>query len=222
MKLLPQPTSAEVVACTPDGGWSVGMRLPIDKLPAVLRIPHEKIVTINDTQDQSWLDPVTAATLEANGARSFAVVPLLLNARYVAVLYFQSDEPRLYSDREKRLMAGMGDLVLAAIERVRLQAETELARQHAVMIAQSNAALSQAKNEQDILAAVAPIAEQCGVALSVLAYTDHTRRLEIVALRSRDGSSPIPLQFLPITKFSLDDYPVLDLAYIYPDEPLFH
>ncbi|MDX1993734.1 MAG: GAF domain-containing sensor histidine kinase [bacterium] len=218
---LSRASYAEILAVSPRSWWKVGTIIPVARLPQVMDTSNKDFLAVEDLNALSEFDPVSAATLDSYHARSFAMVPLRLRDRYAAVLYFQSAEPRRYSERERRLMIGIGDLVMAAFERIRLQAETEAARRQAEMIAQANASLSQARDEQEILAAVAPLVEQYDATLSVLAYTDETRRLEIVALRSRDGSSPIPLEFLPITKFSLDDYPVLDLAYIYPDEALF-
>lgn len=198
-----------------------GRRFPVEALPIVHTMPRQGLWVIEDIQTGERVDDVTKQTYAGIGTRAIIGTSLAINNRWIGILSFHSTTPRAYSEQEKRIINGIGDLVLAAVERIRLQAETETARQQAEIIAQINAALSQAANEQAILGAVAQLAERYGTSLSILSYTNLTDRLDIVGLRSSDGSSPLPLSFLPITSFSFEDYPIMQLAHHSPDDIIF-
>lgn len=201
--------------------YITAQRFPIEAFPIAKILPRQGLWIIEDTLTDSDVDAVTANTFNKLSTRAMIGTPISVGNRWIGGFSFHSSTPHRYTDQEKRIAAGIGDLVLAAVERMRLQAETEFARQQAETIARVNAALSQSADEQAILAALSQIAEQHGAALSLLAYTNQSDRIDIVGLRSADGSSPLPLSFLPITSFSFEDYPILQLAYNHPDEVLF-
>jgi signal transduction histidine kinase len=125
------------------------------------------------------------------------------------------------TEQERRLNAAIGEMVSAALERIRLRMETDESRRRAETLASVNAALSQSRDEQAILAAVATLAERYGATLSILSYSQARDSVNIVALRAEDGDSPIPLSLLPLASFPLSQYPILTLVYDYPTELLF-
>src|SRR5512141_1476161 len=104
-------------------------------------------------------------------------------------------------------------------------AELEMSQRRAEMIADINASLSRATDEQGILSAVAGLAEQNGVAGSALAYaiTDasgHIVGAKVVAMQLQ--GQPINIkEALPTDDFPLDANPILRIALENPDEPLF-
>ena len=70
------------------------------------------------------------------------------------------------------------------------------------------------------------LAERYGASLSTLAYLDidaksNLQAINIVALRSSDGRSPLPLNFLPVIYFRVEDYPILQVAFASPDQLTF-
>jgi PAS domain S-box-containing protein len=97
------------------------------------------------------------------------------------------------------------------------------ARQRAETLAKINAALSQAVNEDEILAAIAPLAEAQGVMLSSLSYALTEGELlvgaETAALRRGDGQ-PVPLSMLPSARSMISEIPLLGLMNSQSDEPL--
>jgi signal transduction histidine kinase len=216
----------EVVAKKETDAWPLGYRMMAEDVTLSQRKTDGRLMTVEDTDDRSQLDEQTAARLREQGYRAFITVPLLVGDRLTGNLSFMSRKPTYYSEREKRLATGIGDLVAASLERMRLKEKTDLDRQQAQALAQASALLSQATDEQSILAAVAGIAEQYRVSLSLLAYldidaNDALQAINIVALRSGDGRSPLPLSFLPVRYLSADDYPILQVAYENPHEPIF-
>jgi GAF domain-containing protein len=214
-------TYLELVADSVSSDGQTRLKLPTGRIPLMTAMSHEHLLVIEDTTDPTQIDPSTAEIAVELNVGSFAAIPLTIGQRFIGVLTFYSVTPRLYTSREKRLIAGIGDLVLAAMERIRLQAETESARQQAETLAMVNAALSQATDEQSILAAVASLAEQYGARLSMLSYGDGSDQIDIVALRSSSGISPLPLSMMPLASFPLENYPVLKLIYQNPEEPIF-
>ncbi|MBZ0286651.1 MAG: hypothetical protein K8I30_03485, partial [Anaerolineae bacterium] len=207
-------------------GWNQGKRFPMDALPLGFTMSRHDVLIIEDMSDRSQVDEVTAKTLESNGVRSLIDVPLLLSGRCMGLLSFETYQPHIYSPLEKRIASGIADLVAAAVERIRLREKTDSSRVRAELLAQVNAALSQANDEQGILSSVSLLAERYGVALSTLAYLDidtkgSLQAINIVALRSSDGRSPLPLNFLPVSYFRVEDYPILQVAYANPDQPTF-
>ncbi len=144
----------EIIATVASSNYPVGQRFTLEEFPAFAQMPRRGLYVIEDMQDDPRIDPVSADNWRKNGTYARIGVSLSINNRWMGNLAFQSSEPRNYTAREKRLVSGIGDLVSAALERIRLQAETEAARQRAETLAQVNAALSQATNEWEILAAV--------------------------------------------------------------------
>jgi signal transduction histidine kinase len=216
----------EVVAQNQTESWPVGYRMSADVVPVVHQMADGRLMTVEDANDPGQIDARTAATMQQQGYRAFLNVPLLVGDRFTGNLSFMSRKVTHYSEREKRLATGIGDLVAAALERMRLKEKTDRDRQQAEALAQASAALSQATDEQSILASVAGLAEQYKVSLSLLAYLDINddnalQAINIVALRSGDGRSPLPLSFLPVRYLSADDYPILQVAYENPHEPIF-
>jgi signal transduction histidine kinase len=207
-------------------GWLENKRMPLDLFPIGRTMPRDELLIIEDTANRDQIDEVTAATLEDSGIRALIDVPLVVSDRWMGLISFASPTPRTYTPLERRIAAGIGDLVASAVERVRLRERTEASRMRAELLAQVNAALSQATDEQAILSAVSLMAEQYQVSLSTLAYLDiddknELRAINIVALRSADGSSPLPPELLPIPYFKTESYPVFQVAYANPDEPTF-
>lgn len=219
-----QATYQQAVATSYNNLGEIDLRIQLSDVPIVYHVPHDQLVIVEDTRDRTQIDEVTARTVEGFNIRSYAVVTLTLGTRSIGSLSFHTDTPRAYTEREKRLMTGIGDLVVAAMERIRLQAITEAARQQAETLAQITAALSQATDEQSLLEAVAALAERHGAALSILGYTPANQqldRIDMVALRSCSGRSPLPLSFLPITSLRSKDFPLLRATGDNAEEPLF-
>ena len=103
--------------------------MPIPVLPPILCLARTGVVIIEDAETDSTIDEVSAALLSTYNSRTFVAIPLSIANRYAAVLTLHSAQPHHYRQRDKRVFEGIGELVVAALERVRLQAEQETARQ---------------------------------------------------------------------------------------------
>jgi signal transduction histidine kinase len=91
-----------------------------------------------DTQTHPLVDEVTRENWKAIEILSFVGPSLYVNQRWLGGITFHSKRPRSYTGRQVRLFAGIGDLVLAAVERIRLQRETELATQTFAVLEERN------------------------------------------------------------------------------------
>lgn len=125
------------------GGLKSGSRLPKDAFPIAKVMMGQRVWLFEDAETDPRIDPITAVSWAALGIRSFMGPALYNRKAWLGGITFHSSKPRTYSHREERLLAGVGDLVLAAIMRIRLQNETEASRKHAETLAQTNAELLQ-------------------------------------------------------------------------------
>jgi hypothetical protein len=162
----------EVVATASNSPQTVGKRYSIVDFPMVYKMPRKALWVIEDVSNDPRVDPVSAASWLKDNTQARIGVPLTLSNRWMGNLAFHSMRPKVYSPLDKRLVAGIGDLVTAAFERIRLREQTETARQRAELLAQVNAALSQATDEWAILEAVSNYFKQMQPDFISLNYID--------------------------------------------------
>lgn len=115
----------QLVAKSDNNAWPLGTRLRTDSVPLVHNIECDSLIVVEDTADLARNDPVTAATTESRGYHALLSVPLCLDGRFMGLLGFETDQPRIFNAHEKRLAAGIGELVTAAVDRMRLKEETD-------------------------------------------------------------------------------------------------
>lgn len=111
-----------------DSPVKAGDRLPTENFPIAETMLGERVWIIEDALTDSRVDPITAQTWEILNIRAFMGPALYIQQRWIGGITFHSSKPRQYSEREARLIAGVGDLVVAAIQRIRSQQEIEAAK----------------------------------------------------------------------------------------------
>lgn len=216
----------EVVASVGDWAKPVGTRYTVEEYPIAHRIPRKGLVVMEDIANDPRIDPVSAASWLSEGTRARMGVPLTLNNRWMGTLAFFSNVPRIYTSVERRLIGGIGDLVTAAVERMRLKEQTEAARERAEILADVNGLLSQADDEQAILAAVQRLVTRYGADYTHLAYvrsvdeSNEPATVEFVALQTGGGRS-VDLAYYPKTVYGVDEYPFLRALFANPRELLY-
>jgi signal transduction histidine kinase len=130
-------TSIKLAAQAQGSRWRPDIRLPVESVPLVRTIDLDQLVIVENAADRSPLNTTarsqtdTAAALMADEHGSMLAVPLGLHERLMGLLCFESEVPRSFTAREKQLAAGIGELVSAAVERLRLKEETERLNQQA-------------------------------------------------------------------------------------------
>ena len=116
---------------------------------------------------------------------------------------------------------GIATIMIDISERKQAQNEIEFSRHRAEMLALINSALSQATDEQQLLDAVLPLAQEQGADIISLTYADddEMQMTEIVAASDGQGQR-LPLSIFPVTKLGVEEFPVLKLIHAAPDEIL--
>jgi signal transduction histidine kinase len=202
-----------------------GERLPVTDYPILERLQPQRLWVIEDTATDPRADPVSQASWDRRNTRALIGVGLRRDGRWLGGLTFHSTQPRHFSERDHRLTLGVGDLVLAAVERIHLQHQTEAARRQAETLAQVSLALSQATDEQGILAPLASLLEGYGAGVSALSYAvseadQQVAGFRTVALALR-GRGMLPREDMPAMFYRPADYPLVQYALAHPDAPTF-
>jgi signal transduction histidine kinase len=219
-------TYFEVVASVGDWAKPVGTVYTTSEYPIAHRIPRKGLVVMEDVANDPRIDPVSKASWLSEGTRARMGVPLTLNNRWMGTLAFFSSVPRIYTSVERRLIGGIGDLVTAAVERMRLKEQTEAARERAEILAEVSGSLSQASDEQAILASVQALVTRYGADFTHLAYvrsvdaSNQPQTVEFVAIRSHSGRI-VDLSYYPKTTYGVDEYPFLHTIFASPNDLLF-
>jgi signal transduction histidine kinase len=143
-------------------------RVPI--IPVIRTFQHDSLwVSENFLTDPLFSEEVRGYYLNTP-VRAGIVIPLRTGDRLWGMLTFYYSEPRTISARDRRIMLGIGDLVRAAIERIQSQQEANSDRQRAEILARLNGELLQSTDEQAILRAIVPYAQQQGARSLFLNY----------------------------------------------------
>jgi signal transduction histidine kinase/putative methionine-R-sulfoxide reductase with GAF domain len=165
-------TYFEIAAAAGRPAQQVGDRYRKESFPISRTLSRAKIYYSEDIEHDANIDPVSRESWMRLGTRARIGVPLVLNGRWMGTLTFVCDHPRVYTLSERRLVEGVGSLVTAAVERIRLRDETERDRERAERLLQINTALSQATDENSILEALAPLATPTEQTWMSLYYLD--------------------------------------------------
>ncbi len=152
----------------------VQVRLPV--LPIIGKMLEEKLWVSENTIEDPRFEHTPSDVLEKLPTRAHMIVPLRNGDQNWGLIAFNYNKPRIFTQRERQLALGIGDLVNAAAERIRLQQESMVARKRAETLATLNAAFSKASNETDMLRAFAAYAKTLDVYRVELAYAEHQHR----------------------------------------------
>lgn len=129
-------TYIETVATAKGQFMSEGERIPLDKLPFLKTHPRPGLVVYEDVPHHPALDPVTKATMAAQGVVSNLRFGLVWQNRSLGAFGIDHGALKRYTPREIRMMNALGELIAAAVERIRLQWETHAARVKAERLAE--------------------------------------------------------------------------------------
>ncbi len=183
---------------------------------------------ITDITQDARVDQATQDFYMQIGLSATVVVPLAQAGRWVGVVSLNWREPHQFSTEERALFDTLPTLLAPAAESHRTALVQRKARERAEIVADISTAMSRAEDAQEILKALTCVTERYGVLFSALGYllgdpaTPNTLPdiTEIKAMQSGDGQ-PMPLDSLPNTRFSSDEFPVLELLRTGAEAPLF-
>jgi signal transduction histidine kinase len=155
--------------------WIIGTHIPKSNFPFAEQVRDQRLVVVDDVQNDPQIDLVSKTNWEIIGTRSLVAVMFHREERLFGWLLFVRSQPHHFTEHDRRLALGIGDLAKAAVERIYLQQQTAIARQRAEILAGLTAAFSRAVNEIDLLRAFVPYAESTGAYRVEMAYAEHFR-----------------------------------------------
>jgi signal transduction histidine kinase len=129
-------TYIETVATSSSRFMQMGMRIPLDQVPFLRTHPRPGLGVYENIPEHPELDAVTKATMQSHGTVSNLRYGLVRHGRLLGSFGVDHAIPKRYTEREKRLMIALGELVSAAVERIRLQGEMHAARERAERLAE--------------------------------------------------------------------------------------
>jgi PAS domain S-box-containing protein len=194
----------------------VGTQYPVADSPAMRVYDRYKPLLSPDIEQDTRLDEVTRdVLLNHMGMRSSFSFPVTVGDQWLGFVGCQGAEVTHLTDDELRQINTLTTQAATIIQTLRILEATETARQHAETLAELNAALSLASDEDSILAALDELARQYHMNSSSLSYTttddeQHIVEMTVVGMRSGEGY-PIPLSVLPTTRMLTADFPLQKL-----------
>jgi signal transduction histidine kinase len=187
------------------------------------QVHTERPWIVEDTQTDPRLDDAIRETYRRLPARATMVVVFKQGERWMGSISFRYSQPHHFSERDKRVGIGIGDLVQAAVQRIRSQQETDAARRRAEIMARVSAALSQAQDEMGIVEALAPLAEATGAVMTSLSYVDDGQNDDLRVVAARAWQVGLPSSAIPPTGFvfDADSFPLVRMFGAEPERILF-
>lgn len=173
----------DIVATSTDFFKHQGARWWLREFSLAKKYPRQGLYINENIAENTEIDADSRRHFLELGVQSNMRVSLSLNGRFMGGLGVDDAKPRRFSAQERRLMEGIGDLVSAAVERIRLRMETDASRQRAETLAHLNGALLQATDETSILKALAPYAQAQGAMGLSLLYPEKDSGEKLVDFR---------------------------------------
>ncbi len=181
----------------------------------------ERYWFIEDTHSDPEVDPISRASWDAMNSRAILMVRLVYGEKRIGSVAFHSAEPRAFSERKRRLALAIGDLVTAAVERIRLaqsmQAAVEAqaqayvdeqsAREEMSLLYQAAEAINTAATFAEVIKAIAPLARGIErVYLFLWQHLDYRKanHFDLVAGINQEGEMPVVIG----TRFTEDQFPI--------------
>jgi signal transduction histidine kinase len=153
-------------------------------------------------------------------------LPLRVGNEIIGRFNVLHDSPRQYSREELRIAAGVAEIASVALARIRLYKEREASRRRAELLADINAALSAAEDEDAILAAVGLYADAQQPDEISLTYIDCCGKDDApqwgTVVAARRGASPACLRSGEArSRYPLSDYALSHVWKTPPGYPVF-
>jgi PAS domain S-box-containing protein len=174
------------------------------------------IYQITDGETDPRLDEVARATMRMLGFQSITILPLMSAGQWQGFVSLNWPHPYQLPADSQDILTNLLQPLSAVVSSRRAYLAEETLRTRAELLSQTNAMLSQASDEDEILSAVALLAEREGVSLSNMLYvrTDENNliaQIETVAVRSSDGKK-LPVEASSALVFNVDEYPLVKLV----------
>lgn len=187
--------------------------------------PDQLVIVEDFATDPRFAESATQEFVKIARIEASVMIPLRTSTEWQGCLIFNWDKPQTFSADMLKILTAIKPIASAVVASRRAYLAEQHARHQADTISKISSNLSQAQSDQEILDAVAKLAEEHGVTMSTLSYLevgedDKPNWLINLALQDGQGQ-PLPLDSLPSTRHDLSNFPVFDLAWEHPDRLLF-
>ncbi len=132
----------------------LGTHLEVEQYPVADQVARTRQLVIENIHTHPQVDPITRTNWEAVGIQALLLVPLFQDERWYGTLSFESQYPRTYSERDRRLTLAISDLVTSAVVRIASQMETQQAEEEAAFLYQFAQEVNSATSTQEVADAV--------------------------------------------------------------------
>ncbi len=134
--------------------WMIGTRVPKENFPFAKYVRDQRLVVVDNVQTDPRIDNVSRENWEVIGTRALMAVLFHREERLFGWLLFVRTEPHKFTEHDRRLALGIGDLAKAAVERIHLQQETIAANEESHFLYQLAEQINAATSYQAILDSV--------------------------------------------------------------------
>jgi signal transduction histidine kinase len=175
----------------------VGARHPSSVIPQVFNgVPNQPVI-VDDIDDSSQVDPITAAEARRFGYHSYMVVNLQYSNRVLGAFSLGCKTKYNFSALEKRLISGITDLASSAFEYFRLHDKNKAQMRELQAVAQISAAAATLHDEALLLNAIESLLQLYMQPDRVCIYLLHNTHLIEHSLRVSSSA--------PLDRITLDD-----------------
>ena len=119
-----------------------GLSLPLSDFPFLPMLNRDHVNISDDIENDETIEPLSRTILINLGTSAFIFAPLTVGKRWIGTIGIYSDAPRIHSVREIRQLHSIAELVTAAVERLRLNQETQKFTAQMQMVAEVGTAIS--------------------------------------------------------------------------------
>lgn len=180
---------------------------------------EEGIIFVEDAADPRLNEP-SQQLMQALNIQSMASMALKSGGELLGIITFTWDSPRQFREETKQILIALLPVVSAVVASRRAYLDIEKNRQRAELLANTNARLSVAQNETDILASLIDIIERYNVENSVVTYYNRDandmimgKMVAIIA-----GNQVLPIETIPVVDYPASQYPLTEYVVNNPTE----
>ncbi len=140
--------------------------------------------------------------------RSEMAIPLEVNQQVIGVFDIQSNQSNRFDEDDLTLQLVLAGQIAVAVSNARRFEEAQQLTKENAIIAQVSEALSTAQDEQGIIAALDPLRDLVPHTFTTLAYPEEGGNV-LHTVAARAGGQLVPLEMLPTTRVTDDEFPIL-------------
>lgn len=134
-----------------DGTTRVGLVIANKAYPFMGFLSPDKATFVDDIQNHPEMDDDTRQLLFGLGVGAVVLIPLTIGIRWMGLLSFSYEQPRVHTAREERIMPSIAELTSNAVERFSLARQTAKRASELATVAELSATTNTLLNLDELL-----------------------------------------------------------------------